>query len=101
MKLIVVYFIFISSLYSYVYAGKREVPESKIQSQEVAWAVNESAHASELLDLVKNTEIQTPEIEPKSAIRIWLESMGISALYKLHAIKAWFARKINGKQQSE
>ncbi len=101
MKLILAYFVFISSLYSCVYAGKREVPESKIQSQEVASSVNESVHVSELLDLVKDTEIQTPEIEPKSTIRIWFESMGISVLYKLHAMRAWFARKISGKKSSE
>lgn len=91
MNRLLFYCVLISSLSATILAVNPTVKESKVQKIEQA---EESSHVTEILQEIGDREIQTPQVEPKSPVVVWLTSFGISCLYKMHAVKDWFATKI-------
>jgi hypothetical protein len=43
----------------------------------------------EILALIEHKAIQTPAVTPPSPFMKWLRSVGISLMYKYHAVKTW------------
>lgn len=59
-----------------------EVPAHHIETDPVV---------DEILALIEHKNIQTPGITPPSPLMKWLRSIGISLMYKYHAVKTWIA----------
>lgn len=67
--------------------------ESEKKEQKNTFHVTESAHLAEVLEVVKDKDIQTPEIKPPSAFMVWVRSFGIALAYKFYAVREWLIKK--------
>lgn len=82
-------YIFLSFAFSYTTNAATE------QEQQGTMQVTESSNLEEVFAIVKDTEIQTPEITPPSAVMVWVRSFGIAVAYKFYAVRDWVRKKFS------
>ena len=83
--------------------GANEENVSEIQSDDDSDEIVETDNVEQLLETVKDTTIETPDIKPSSTIMIWAKTLGIGLLYKILAVKSWFSKKLGcgGDEEKE
>lgn len=96
MKVIFFYLLLTSLLSPFIYAKAPAVNDSKIQVKDGA---EPSDDVARILEEVGDREIQTPEIQRRSAFMVWVTSFGISLLsITPRPIRKWIL-KIAGKSE--
>lgn len=89
----------------FLYTCFGEVPHKPEQEQSgaeyVETDVHESAATDELLDLVKDEELQAPEKKSPSKIMVTIRGLGIALITRYYAFKGWLLKKWIGEQFDE
>ncbi len=60
-----------------------------VESERKSHHHENDAVVDEILALIEQKGIQTPSVNPPSPFMKWIRSVGISLLYKYHAVKTW------------
>ena len=91
---------FIVSITFFIGADSDPLPTGLQESPEPEIYAPEMSNTDELLDLVKNVEIQAPDIKPPSRFMVIIRTFGIAVISRYYALKGWIVKKWSGETPS-